>query len=161
MGILKRLRGAPINRHTEEYQMVYNPKPPYNILKTRDIDFITLQRVNRFARFWDMIGNSGRFPNTVKLIMGNNPFHHFMQLTDNLYDTEGSSWKISLRRLFKMLYQQLIHVLNLDDQLVFEQLELDFIHCKEKGHLATLLNMQSKTNKAGNRNKRQKQHQTN
>ncbi len=158
MGILKRLRGAPINRHTEEYKMVYNTKPPYNILSTKDIDFITLQRVNRFARFWDMIGNSGRFPNTVQAIMGENPFDNFMQLSDNLYETEGSSWKISLRRLFKMLYQQLINILQLDQQIAFECLEQDFIHCNEKGHLSTLLNMENKQSKAGNRNKRQKQH---
>jgi radical SAM superfamily enzyme YgiQ (UPF0313 family) len=158
MGILKRLRGAPINRHTEDYEMVYNTKPPYNILSTRDIDFITLQRVNRFARFWDMIGNSGRFPNTVQVIMGENPFDNFMQLSDNLYETEGSSWKISLRRLFKILHQQMISVLGLDQNATFESLEKDFIHCNEKGHLATLLNMQEKQSKAGNRNKRQKQH---
>ncbi len=32
LGILKRLRGAPINRHTDVYQMVYNDNQPYNIL---------------------------------------------------------------------------------------------------------------------------------
>ena len=64
LGILKRLRGVPLNRHNEEYQLRYNPESPYNILCTRDIDFDTMQRVNRFARYWDMIANSGRFKNT-------------------------------------------------------------------------------------------------
>jgi radical SAM superfamily enzyme YgiQ (UPF0313 family) len=158
LGILKRLRGAPINRHTKEYEMVYNQNQPYNILSTRDIDYVTLQRVNRFARFWDMIGNSGRFPNTKQVIFGNAPFANFMKLSDNLYKTEGSSWKISLRRLFKMLHQQLIHVLNIDEDIVFEALEKDFIHCNEKGRLANLLSVQNKSAKTGNRNKRQKQH---
>jgi coproporphyrinogen III oxidase-like Fe-S oxidoreductase len=44
LGILKRLRGAPINRHSDEYQLRYNPAAPYNILSTRDIDFATMQR---------------------------------------------------------------------------------------------------------------------
>ena len=158
LGILKRLRGAPINRHTEEYQMIYNENQPYNILSTRDIDYVTLQRVNRFARFWDMIGNSGRFPNTKQVIFGDAPFANFMKLSDNLYKTEGSSWKISLRRLFKMLHQQLIHVLHIDEDIVFEALEKDFIHCNEKGRLANLLSLQNKSAKTGNRNKRQKQH---
>ncbi len=91
LGILKRLRGAPINRHSEEYQMVYNESQPYNILSTRDIDFQTIQQVTRFARFWDMIGNSGRFPSTTKIIFGNSPFANFMLLSDNLYKAEGSS----------------------------------------------------------------------
>ncbi len=158
LGILKRLRGAPINRHTEEYEMVYNENQPYNILSTRDIDYVTLQRVNRFARFWDMIGNSGRFPHTKQVIFGNAPFANFMKLSDNLYKTEGSSWKISLRRLFKMLHQQLIDVLHIDEDSVFDALEKDFIHCNEKGRLANLLSVQNKSTKTGNRNKRQKQH---
>ena len=158
LGILKRLRGAPINRHTQEYQMVYNENQPYNILSTRDIDFSTMQRVNRFARFWDMIGNSGRFQNTKHVIFAESPFANFMKLSDNLYKTEGSSWKISLRRLFKLLHQQLIEVLDIDDSIAFEALEKDFIHCKEKGKLANLLNTQNKKVKEGNRNKRQKQH---
>lgn len=158
LGILKRLRGAPINRHTKEYQMVYNKNQPYNILSTRDIDFKTMQRVNRFARFWDMIGNSGRFPNTKWLIFGDVPFVNFMKLSDNLYKTEGSSWKISLRRLFKLLHQQLIEVLGVDENTAFVSLEKDYIHCNEKGKLEYLLNVQNKPNKTGIRNKRQKQH---
>lgn len=158
LGILKRLRGAPINRHTQEYQMVYNQNQPYNILSTRDIDFKTMQRVNRFARFWDMIGNSGRFQNAKLVIFGDSPFANFMKLSDNLYKTEGSSWKISLRRLFKMLHQQLIEVLNIDEHIAFAALEKDFIHCNEKGKLANLLSFQNKQDKLGNRNKRQKQH---
>ena len=50
LGILKRLRGVPLNRHTEEYRLRYNPQAPYNILSTRDIDFETMQRVNRFEK---------------------------------------------------------------------------------------------------------------
>ena len=38
VGILKRLKGTPIVRHTEEHQMVYNPYPPYNVLSNRQID---------------------------------------------------------------------------------------------------------------------------
>ncbi|MFK8012607.1 MAG: DUF4080 domain-containing protein [Marinicellaceae bacterium] len=160
LGILKRLRGAPINRHTEEYQMVYNTNQPYNILSTKDIDFNTMQRVNRFARFWDMIGNSGRFGNTKQLIFANQPFHNFMKLSDNLYLTEGSSWKISLRRLFKLIYQQLLTVLEIDKKLAFETLEKDYIHCNQKGKLEHLLKIENKASKAGIRNKRQLQHST-
>lgn len=158
LGILKRLRGAPINRHTEEYQMVYNENQPYNILSTRDIDFQTMQRVNRFARFWDMIGNSGRFPNTKLIIFEDQPFHNFMKLSDSLYKTEGSSWKISLRRLFKLLHQQLIEVLKINKDIAFIALEKDFIHCNEKGKLEHLLKLNTKQVKKGVRNKRQLQH---
>ena len=63
LGILKRLRGSPIIRHTNEYEINYNPDPPYNVLSTNLIDFKSMQRMNRFARYWDLIANSGRFKN--------------------------------------------------------------------------------------------------
>ena len=69
VGILKRLRGTPIVRHDAEWQMVYNPHPPYEILQNRLIDFATMQKLRRFARYWDLVGNSGNFVETTPLIM--------------------------------------------------------------------------------------------
>jgi radical SAM superfamily enzyme YgiQ (UPF0313 family) len=68
VGILKRLRGTPIVRHEAEWQMVYNPHPPYEILQNRLIDFATMQKLRRFARYWDLVGNSGNFVETTPLI---------------------------------------------------------------------------------------------
>jgi radical SAM superfamily enzyme YgiQ (UPF0313 family) len=71
VGILKRLRGTPIARHDEDWQMVYNPHPPYEILQNRLIDFATMQKLRRFARYWDLVGNSGNFIETTPLIWSN------------------------------------------------------------------------------------------
>lgn len=159
LGILKRLRGAPLNRHNERYALRYNPHAPYNILSTRDIDFMTMQRVNRFARFWDMIGNSGRFINTLPLILGEQPFKRFMQLSDKLYVLAGQSYKIALRKLFEMIYVVMTEDLALDAERVMAQLKLDYVRADIKGvpdyeKLPAL----TKKSKAGIANKRQKQH---
>ena len=68
VGILKRLRGTPIVRHDAEWQMVYHARPPYEILQNRLIDFATMQRLRRFAKYWDLVGNSGNFVATTPLI---------------------------------------------------------------------------------------------
>lgn len=68
VGILKRLRGTPIVRHDVEWQVVYNPHPPYEILQNKLLDFTTMQRLRRFARYWDLVGNSGNFVETTPLI---------------------------------------------------------------------------------------------
>jgi radical SAM superfamily enzyme YgiQ (UPF0313 family) len=68
VGILKRLRGTPLVRHDAEWQMVYNPQPPYEILQNKLIDFAMMQRLRRFARYWDLVGNSGNFIATAPLI---------------------------------------------------------------------------------------------
>ncbi len=104
LGILKRLRGTPIIRHTQNYQMVYNPLPPYEILSTGSMDAATLFRFKRFARYWDMIANSGRFEHTTPVILGEQPFANFMQLSDWLFENTAQTHQIALPRLFKLLY---------------------------------------------------------
>ena len=158
LGILKRLRGAPINRHTSTYQMRYNPKSPYNILSTRDIDFESLQRVNRFARFWDMIGNSGRFKHTLPLIIDANPFQQFLQFSDFLYEAAGSSWKISLRRLYELSYVVLTEHLKISVDKAQALLSLDYARSGLKGIPPFNLPKPDVTKRSGVANKRQRQH---
>jgi len=98
-GILKRLRGTPIIRHTETFGLVFDPHPPYTILATDRIDFATMQRLVRFARYWDLIANSGRFAHTLPLILGDAPFTHFMALSDWLYAKTDATHRIALERL--------------------------------------------------------------
>ena len=106
-GILKRLRGTPIIRHTQEYGLVFDPHPPYTILATDRIDFVTMQRLVRFARYWDLIANSGRFAHTLPLILGDTPFAHFMALSDWLYASTDATHRIALDRLAGLVAQWL------------------------------------------------------
>ena len=159
LGILKRLRGAPLNRHNEPYQLRYNPEPPYNILTTRDIDFTAMQRVNRFARYWDMIGNSGRFSSTLPLVLAEQPFERFMQLSDTLYQRADSTWKIALKRLFELIYTVLTDEFKLPANIVKRHLALDYSRAKIKGVPNYELNVVTqKTKKKGTPNKRQLMH---
>ncbi|RZI43990.1 DUF4080 domain-containing protein [Herbaspirillum sp. HC18] len=98
-GILKRLRGTPVIRHTDTYKLVFDTYAPYCILSTDCIDFAAMQRLMRFARYWDMIANSGRFANTLPLILGESPFANFMALSDWLYASTDATHRIALERL--------------------------------------------------------------
>ncbi|PIY28840.1 MAG: hypothetical protein CO105_11500 [Comamonadaceae bacterium CG_4_9_14_3_um_filter_60_33] len=61
LGILKRLRGAPIARHSAALGMVYALDPPYTVQRTAVVDAATPQRFGRLARYWELLANSGRF----------------------------------------------------------------------------------------------------
>jgi radical SAM superfamily enzyme YgiQ (UPF0313 family) len=106
-GILKRLRGTPIIRHTVEFGLVFDPHPPYTILANRDIDFMTMQRLVRFARYWDLVANSGRFANTVPRLLGDSPFDNFMAFSDWLYAKTDATHRIALDRLAGLVSQWL------------------------------------------------------
>ena len=149
------MRGVPLNRHNEEYQLRYNPESPYNILCTRDIDFDTMQRVNRFARYWDMIANSGRFKNTLPLILGDSAFERFMKLSDSLYHSAGSTWKISQQRLFVLIFEALKPTTGIDESILFEEMKKDYNRTNERASLETLLNKGAKVTRIGIANKRQ------
>ncbi|HEU4777525.1 MAG TPA: DUF4080 domain-containing protein [Telluria sp.] len=106
-GILKRLRGTPIIRHTEEYGMVFDPYPPYTILATSLIDFSTMQRLVRFARYWDLVANSGRFTHTIERMLGESPFANFMAFSDWIYGKTDATHRIALDRLAALVGQWL------------------------------------------------------
>lgn len=106
-GILKRLRGTPIIRHTEGYGMVYDPYPPYTVLATDRIDFTTMQRLVRFARYWDLVANSGRFVNTTRAMLADSPFANFMAFSDWIYTKTDATHRIALERLAKLVQEWL------------------------------------------------------
>ncbi len=119
VGILKRLRGTPIIRHDAEWQMVYNLQPPYEVLQNRLINFATMQKLRRFARYWDLVGNSGNFVETTRLIWSKaelSPFAAFMRWSEWLYGHVGRTDGIALVRLMGLLFEFLTVEMKLDPE---------------------------------------------
>ena len=122
VGILKRLRGTPIIRHDAEWQMIYNTHPPYEILQNKLLDFATMQRLRRFARYWDLVGNSGNFIAATPLIWSNHasPFNNFLRFSDWLFAKIHRTDSIALARLMELLFEFLTRELALDPKLAAE-----------------------------------------
>jgi radical SAM superfamily enzyme YgiQ (UPF0313 family) len=114
-GILKRLRGTPIIRHTGPFAMVFDSYPPYTILATDRISFTDMQRLVRFARYWDLVANSGRFANTIHTLLGASPFANFMRFADWLYANTDATHRIALERLVKLVGQWLCEDLGMSE----------------------------------------------
>jgi hypothetical protein len=157
VGVLKRLRGTPIIRHTETYSMHYTPYPPYTILATNRIDFPTMQRLVRFARYWDLVGNSKRFPKALELLLGESPFARFLSFSDWIYSTTHQTHQIPLHRLFDLLFTGLTTALAVPMELARTALEQDFIQsgCKELPPFMKTEKDLPRKAKAGNLTKRQ------
>jgi len=127
LGILKKLRGAPIAQHDTEFEMFYHAAPPYDVLQTSTMSFPELQAVRRFARFWDITVNNGRFPRTAPLIWAKQPsvFNAFMEWTDWLYKETHATSGFTPGRLGRMLNLFLTQKRNLDIGKVSQAIELD------------------------------------
>ncbi len=112
LGILKRLRGAPIARHTAPYGMVYDDQPPYTVRQTHALDADTLQRLTRVARYWDVIANSGRFPRTVAIMLqvtpeNPSPFRAWLGFCDWFWHTTHKTHGLSPECLVDSLFDYL------------------------------------------------------
>jgi hypothetical protein len=166
-GILKRLRGTPIIRHTEAFELVFDPYPPYTILATKDIPFHEMQKLIRFARYWDLIANSGRFTHTLTHILGTTPFAHFMALSEWIYHKTDATHRIALDRLAKLVSNWLQQERGMSAEMVAQLIASDYAGDKQHQQGAAALietkamhtsEEKEKTRKAGLA--RQVRHQT-
>jgi radical SAM superfamily enzyme YgiQ (UPF0313 family) len=116
LGILKRLRGTPITRHTGTHGMVYACDPPYTVQQTGVVDADTVLRFTRLARYWDVLANSGRFAQTLALVLHQlpeaSPFWRFMALADWLWHMLGSTHQLTPEVLVDTLYNYLSQYLS-------------------------------------------------
>lgn len=107
VGILKRLRGAPIARHDETCAMAYASTPPYDVLQTHRLSFAQLQRIKRFARYFDLFANSEDFPESLGWLWkaAATPFDAFMAFSDWLWAGTGRTHEFSLADRAILLYR--------------------------------------------------------
>jgi radical SAM superfamily enzyme YgiQ (UPF0313 family) len=128
VGLLKRLKGTPIQRHDAEWGMVYSPAAPFEILRTRLIDFVEMQRLRRFARYWDLVANSGNFTLTLPLIWGDDsPFESMLRFSDWLYTASGRTNGIALKRLVELVFEFLVTQRGLPPRTVAETVYADYL----------------------------------
>ncbi len=128
VGILKRLKGAPIARHAGPQKMVFSAAPPYEVLQTATLDFSRMQRLKRFARFFELYYNSGNFPDSLAALWTSqsSAFEAFMAFSDHLWATLGRTHGISLARLCQSLHRYLIDSCGVTPEVAAEAILSDY-----------------------------------
>ena len=115
LGILKKLPGAPIARHDDEFAMRYSSAPPYEIRSNRDWPADHLARTARFAHWWDAVVSSNRFLAAAPLIWKDSPsvFAAFMELSDWMAARFPQEHGVPLSALVEVLFAFLTQVRSL------------------------------------------------
>lgn len=128
VGILKRLKGAPISRHIVPHAMVFATHPPYEILQTDTIDFGQMQRLRRFARYFDLFHNAGNFPASLEILWDTVPsaFDAFMALSDYIWQATGRTHRLALATLAEQLHAHLVAVCPAERAHITDAIESDF-----------------------------------
>jgi len=126
VGVLKRLRGTPIARHSEDFKLVFDRCPPYSILSTADIDFPTMQRLKRFSLVWDVFWNRGTLLHTMTIMWGDgSPFAETLRFSDWLFKRDGKVHSMALKHRARRLAEYMRDG-HLDADEVQSALERDF-----------------------------------
>ena len=130
VGILKRLRGTPIVRHDHEHGMAYAAEPPYEVLQTAAVPFAAMQRMKRFARYWDLVGNSGNWNATLALLLaGPSAAGAFAAFAEWLHGTTRVTAGIALHRLAALLWQWLVEQRGVAAATVGAAMAADYARC--------------------------------
>ena len=164
IGILKNLSGTSLSRHNETYGMVYSDKPPYDIIKTNHLSFEDIQKMKRFARFWNLYKNSGNFNMSLTILwQKDGVFESFFAFSLWIYKQTNSTWQISLDRLAKLLFEYLNHTGLAEQQHIADCLVQDLMKIEGRVLPAFLRPYtphipKVQKNKASGHNKRQLRH---
>ncbi len=130
VGLLKRLRGTPITRHDAGHGMVYAQTAPYEVLQTAVVPFAVMQDMKRFARYWDLVGNSGNWSTVLPLLLaGPSAFAAFDRFAHWLHATTGATAGINLHRLAGLLWQWLVEHGACEPAVVGAAMAADYARC--------------------------------
>jgi hypothetical protein len=144
--------------------MRYSDIPPYDILSNDLLSFKQIQKMKRFARFWDLTYNSGNFKNSIALLWKDDTvYDSFFAFSEWIYSQTDSTWKISLDRLSKLLFLYLTDELKLETSKVATCMLDDLLKIKGRivpAYLKPYANTQNKNvpKELNQANKRQIKH---
>ncbi len=139
LGLLKRLRGTPIVRHSAEFGMVYASQPPYSIIETGAVDASTVERFVRLARYWDLYANSGRFAQSLPVLLAApSPFAAFAAFADWLWQTTARTSAFTPEMLVDRLFDYLTRELGLPRETIRPLLLADYLASGARANPACL-----------------------
>lgn len=90
LGFLKVLKGSYMYEHREEYGLVYQNNPPYEIMETRWLSYGEVLQIKWVEEMLEVYYNSGQFEMTMKVLelVYDNPFDLFQEL-GRYYEEQG------------------------------------------------------------------------
>ena len=90
LGFLKVLKGSLMHEKTKEYALLYQDKPPYEVLSTRWLSYGEIIRLKKVEEMVEVYYNSAQFANTMRELEKEfpSPFAMYESLA-SYYESEG------------------------------------------------------------------------
>jgi len=169
LGVLKRLRGTPLARHSQpgavaQDGMVYASEPPYTVLQTDAVSAGQVQAFARIARYWNLLVNSGRFVQGSRLLLGaGSAFVALSEFAAWLWQRTGSTHALTPEHLLDALFDYLTQVRAMPADEVRQALLADYLASGARSNPRALHGLLPRREKQGRLKKslsmRQERHQ--
>lgn len=90
LGFLKVLKGSYMYEHQQEYGLVYQSNPPYEVMQTNWLSYEEVLKIKLVEEMLEVYYNSGQFEMTMKVLelAYDNPFTMFLEMGE-YYEEHG------------------------------------------------------------------------
>jgi anaerobic magnesium-protoporphyrin IX monomethyl ester cyclase len=102
---LKVLKGSPMADIARREKYVFSSRPPYTILRTPDLSFKDIGRIEEISRLVDLFHNSGRFIRSLQVAGRLRLLSVFFEEMSRFMEKEAEGERISLKGLFDLLWR--------------------------------------------------------
>lgn len=123
LGFLKFLKGTPVRLKYENYGYVFDPKPPYQIIKSNFLSEQELAQVIQLENALEIYWNKKRAYNTLKYITTTGSIFDFLMELGAYFETKLSFHKHTLNQLYEVLYD---FVKTKNDPVLLQMVVIDY-----------------------------------
>jgi hypothetical protein len=103
LGFLKFLKGTPMRQKYKEHEYVFDPLPPYQIIKSKYLSENELLQITYLEEALEIYWNKGRTVNTLKYVALNYSIFDFLLGLGNYFITKSNFHKHSLTDIFEII----------------------------------------------------------
>lgn len=138
LGFLKILKGSEVEKEVEKYEIRYADYPPYQVLSTKDMSFINMEKLNKIEKVFDIYYNSGNYKLTMEYLLDkiSSPFDFFYEFSIFLRRKEFYTKNFDLKDKFYFIYKFLTE--KIDKELLKDLLLHDYIITSKKPYTMEL-----------------------
>ncbi len=128
LGFLKVLKGSAIKEKVEEYGIAYSERAPYKVLKTKDISYDELSRLEKIEHLLELYKNSSNFQYSCDWVADiyETPFDFFENFMEYAWNAGFYGRTQSILKQFEMLYDFMSESNRADETMLKDKLLFDW-----------------------------------
>ncbi len=124
LGFLKFLKGTPVRQKYENYGYVFDPLPPYQIIKSNFLSEKDLQNITNLEHALEIYWNKPRAVNTLKYITENASIFDFLMQLGTYFVQRNHAYKFSIVEIYETLVEFVKQ--NSTDPILLQLVAIDY-----------------------------------